>query len=260
MKKHLFVLLMSIYSCGSFAQKTSYKMYRYIDGFSLTLKAGSHVLLGELGTWEQPSLYGLLAIEKGISPIFHFKTQFQLGNLLGMNAFPYQAYAQTTYFQWSNMAVINVYQLIKRDNKPEFNLYLSAGLGFLRFHTDVYDLSSGAFLRTTADASSKHTPLFQPYGIGIGNAGIYYTREWSVPVEVTGDWKLLPQVYLNVTFTYNWVTSDKLDGTTPYNLIDRTTTSGQYSYSDTPNDGWIGLSIGIRYKFASLKRMLQRGI
>jgi hypothetical protein len=59
---------------------------------------------------------------------------------------------------------------------------------------------------------------------------------------------------------YNWVYSDKLDGTTPYNLAKPNIIGGVNSYSDTANDGWINLSVGLKYTFSFKNTENQRGV
>ena len=59
---------------------------------------------------------------------------------------------------------------------------------------------------------------------------------------------------------YNWVKNDKLDGTTPYNILKRNIIAGVNSYSDTLNDGWIILSVGLKYTFSFKTSFIPRGV
>ena len=67
-------------------------------------------------------------------------------------------------------------------------------------------------------------------------------------------------VALNFDIGYNWINNDKLDGTTPYNLLNPTVIAGVNSYSETMNDGWMNLSMGIRYTFSFERSKNQRGV
>ena len=128
------------------------------------------------------------------------------------------------------------------------------------FHTKVYDLKTGNLLRATSESDSKHTTLFQPTGNGIGEAGIYYTRELTIPFGFKVDYKLNKNVALNFDVGYNQINNDKLDGTTPYNLLNPTVIAGVNSYSEAMNDGWINLSVDLKYTFLFKKGFITRGV
>ena len=128
------------------------------------------------------------------------------------------------------------------------------------FHTKVYDSKTGTLLRATSESGSKHTTLFQSTGNGLGEAGIYYTRELSIPFGFKVDYRLNYNVALNFDIGYNWINNDKLDGTTPYNLLNPIVIAGVNSYSETMNDGWMNLSMGIRYTFSFERSKNQRGV
>jgi hypothetical protein len=252
-------LLLSI-TISAFCQRRHVHQFRYVDGFSITAQLEVNNLVGELGAFSQPATGIAITLDKGITEKIHVKSSFQMGYLNGLTYVPYYSTSETNYYQWSISPVVNLTRLFANDNERRLNIFTSLGIAFIRFHADVYDVYSKQFLRTTSDKTSRHTPIFQPYGQGIGDRGIYYTREMAIPFEILLDWKLAPRIYLSGGLIYNWVSSDKLDGTTPYNLSDRTRIEGVNSYSDTFNDGWYGIKLGIKYKFIAQRFINQRGI
>ncbi|MES2519471.1 MAG: hypothetical protein V4585_15260 [Bacteroidota bacterium] len=259
-KLHLAILICFWLSHSSFSQK-NFKRFSYIDGFSITPKLGIGSVVGELGDllYFKPT-YGI-SIEKGVSEKVNLSLNIVGGNLSGIENNPYFSRFQNEYFQVHALAAFNISRYISdsyQKKKLDFKAY--CGIGWVWFHTDVFDARTGDFLRTTSDGTTKHTSFFQQAGTGIGDKGIYYTRELVIPLGVRLDGKLSKKIGLVVDFGYNWIYNDKFDGTTFYNLQYPNIIGGVNSYSDSANDGWMNFSIGIKYKFASMKFENQRGI
>ena len=59
---------------------------------------------------------------------------------------------------------------------------------------------------------------------------------------------------------YNWVYNDKLDATNSFSLQHPNIIGGINSYSETVNDGWVNLLIGIKYRFHVKKSRQARGV
>lgn len=260
MRTSLFSLLLLLFVAQeiSLAQKQYTPRYSYLDGYSLTATAGIPYIVGELhGIQAFPTIYNL-SLEKGFSPKVSGRLTVVSGTAHSQNSLKYHSYARNNYWGVTVAPVINLTALFAREEEHLLKCYMSLGIGLLRFHTDVYNGSQ--LLRTTSNSTSRHTPLFQQYGAGAGTSGIYYTREVFIPFTFSCDYKLLPRLYLNGTLGINWISTDKFDGTTPYNLTDPYFVEGPNSYSNTTNDGWVSLSIGIKYKFIAQRFIHQRGI
>jgi hypothetical protein len=244
----------------SYSQR-HYKRFTYIDGFSINATVGITSVTGELGDFFTMNPFINLGIEKGVSEKISLKLDIEGGNLSGFENFPYSEKFKTDFFQLTLFSYFNLNRFVVDNYKKsrwEWKPYI--GVGQIWFHTDVYDLKLNSFLRTTADGTTKHTTIFQQAGIGIGEAGIYYTRELVIPLGIIANYRLSSRIDTKFNLGYSFVNNDKLDGTTSYNLKNRTIIGGANSYSETANDGRVNLSIGIRYKFASLKIENQRGI
>lgn len=255
--------LIYFFICSSFCSfsQRKFKRFNLVDGFSIIPKIGFSSVLGELGYIYsiKPVFEG--NIEKGISERINIGVQIIGGTLAGSENQTYFSRFESNFFQIQTVGIVNISKYLNdshEKNNLEFKLY--AGLGLIWFHTDVFDIKSGAFLRTTADGNTKHTAYFQKSGNGIGDAGIYYTRESVIPFGFRVDSKVNDNLGFMFNLGYNWVYNDKLDGTTPYNLINPNIIGGVNSYSDTANDGWINLSVGLKYTFSLNRTENQRGV
>lgn len=261
LKLYSFLVYFIIFlSFSSFSQR-KFKRFNQIDGFLLNPTIGFGSVVGELGDiFTFKSVYGI-DVEKGISEKINIGVGIIGGTLSGSENQPYFSRFESDYFQVQSVGVINVSRYLNDSyikKNVEFKIY--AGVGLIWFHTNVYDLKSGFFLRTTADGSTKHTAYFQQSGNGIGDAGIYYTRELVVPLGVRIDGKLNHNLGFTLNLGYNWVYNDKLDGTTNYNIGNPNIIGGVNSYSDTANDAWINLSVGLKYVFSFKNSENQRGV
>ena len=256
-------LLIGIYIISTsivFSQR-KFKQENQVDGISITPSVGVGSVVGELGNiFSIKPVYGI-NIDKGISEKVNIGIDIVGGNLQGNENEPYFSEFRSDYFQVQTLGVLNISRyFITSYNKNVFELKIYGGFGMVWFHTDVFDIKSGLFLRATSESASKHTTLFQPTGTGIGEAGIYYTRESVIPLGIKLDYKLSKDLMFNLSMGYNWINNDKLDGTTLYNILNPSVTAGVNSYSDTMNDGWINLSIGLKYIFSFQRSRNQRGV
>ena len=230
------------------------------DGFSITPKIGLGSLAGELGdVWTMNPNLGF-CVEKGISEKFNLGLKIIGGNLSGADKDIYSSRFEADFIQIQTLAFINLSRFSKNVKSRNFEVKAFTGMGMIFFHTDVFDLKSGNFLRTTADGSTYHTQIFQKYGAGVGEKGIFYTRELVVPIGLFLDWQFKERIGLTANLGYNWVYNDKLDATNSYNLQNPNIIGGVNSYSDTANDGWISLSIGLKYRFKVNKSKQARGV
>lgn len=254
----LFFLVFS--SFFSFSQR-KFKRFNHVDGISINPNIGVGSVIGELGdVFAIKPVYGI-NFEKGISEKFNIGICFGGGKLIGSENEPYFSRFESDYFQIHTIGIINISRYFI-DNyfkkNTEFKLY--GGVGLIWFKTDVYDLKTGIFLRATADGTTRHTAYFQQAGNGIGDVGIFYTRELVVPFGFRIDSKFNDKFGFIFNLGYNWVYNDKLDGTTNYNIANPNIIGGVNSYSDTANDGWINLSVGFKYTFSSKNSENQRGV
>ena len=242
-----------------FSQHTFSSLYK-TDGFSITPKIGLGSLVGELGdVWTMNPTVGL-CVEKGISEKFNLGLEIIGGNLSGQDKDIYSAKFKTDFFQIQTLAFINISRFANYTRNNDFDIKAYSGVGMIWFHTDVFDSKSGNFMRTTADGTTYHTQIFQRYGAGVGEKGIFYTRELVVPIGLFLDWQFGERIGLTTNLGYNWVYNDKLDATNSYNLQNPNIIGGVNSYSDTANDGWINLSIGLKYRFKVNKSKQARGV
>lgn len=233
----------------------------YIDGFSINSRVGLASVTGELGDVFMLRPNFNFSVEKGISEKVNILLDFNTGNLEGREYAPYHARFNCEFFQINFLSNLHLIRLLDDSNlNYNFSIKPYLGFGLIFYHTDVYDLKTGSFLRTTADGTSRHTALFQQSGAGVGAKGIYYTRELAVPFGFISEFRLSKRFSTLVDLRYSWIYNDKLDATTEYNLRVPHKIGGINSYSDTANDGWLCLSIGIKYKFMSMKIMKQRGV
>jgi hypothetical protein len=234
-----------------------FKRFNYIDGLSITPKIGLASVIGELGdVFSLKPTFGL-NIENGLSEKVNLGIELIGGKLVGSENSPYFSSFQCEYFQIKTQSSWNISRYFSSKNF-EYKVY--GGVGMIWFHTNVFDLKTNNFLRTTADGTTRHTALFQPTGYGIGDQGIYYTRELVIPVGIMLRYEFNENFGLVYDMGYNWVFNDKLDGTTPYNLGNPNIIGGVNSYSDTANDGWINISIGFQYRFRLKSSENQRGV
>jgi hypothetical protein len=230
------------------------------DGFSITPKVGVGSLTGELGElWTINPTIGF-CVEKGISEKFNLSLEIIGGNLSGKDSEVYAAKFQNDFFQIQALMFLNLTRFSKNYIKKDFEIKAYTGAGWIWFHTDVYDLKTGNFLRTTADGTTQHTQLFLQSGAGVGEKGIFYTRELVVPIGLFLDWQFGERIGLTTNLGYNWAYNDKLDATNSYNLLNPNIIGGVNSYSETANDGWINVSIGLKYRFKVKKTRQARGV
>lgn len=247
-------------STVTFSQR-KIKQENQVDGISITPLIGFGSVVGELGdVFSLKSIYGI-NLDKGLSEKVNLCVGLIGGNLQGAESAPYFSEFKSDFFQVQTLGVLNISRyFITSYHKNVFELKFYGGVGMIWFHTSVYDLKTGKQLRATSESDSKHTTLFQLTGNGIGDSGIYYTRELVIPLGFKADYKLNDNMSLNFDVGYNWVNNDKLDGTTPYNLLNPSVIAGINSYSNTLNDGWINLSIGLKYIFSFERSRNQRGV
>ena len=259
----LFVVLTIsfIYVSSTVCGQRKLKLENLEDGISIIPSVGLGSVVGELGgLFSFRGVYGL-NIDKGISEKVNLGIGINGGNLYGSAGDPYYSEFKSDFFQIQNLSIINVSRyFITSYSKNVFELKLYGGISMIWFHSDVFDLKTGKFLRATSEDASKHTTLFQPTGQGIGDPGIFYTRELVIPLGFKVDYKLSDDLALNVDMGYNWVNNDKLDGTTPNNLLQPNVIAGVNSYSNTFNDGWINISLGIKYTFSFKRSFIPRGV
>lgn len=259
--KTLFLLaIIHLYFAFSIFSQKTFKSFQKIDGFSFTPKTGVGSLVGELGdVWTMNPNVGF-CIEKGISEKFNLGLEIIGGNLSGADNNIYSSRFQTDFFQVQALVFFNISRFSNNYSKNYFEIKACTGAGWIWFHTNIYDLKSGNFLRTTADGTTQHTQIFQQSGAGVGEKGIFYTRELVVPMGLLLDWQFGDRVGLTVNLGYNWVYNDKLDATNSYNLQHPNIIGGINSYSETANDGWINLSIGLKYRFKVNKAQQATGV
>lgn len=261
LKFFTFLICICVISNSIVLSQRKTKQESQIDGTSVTPSIGIASVAGELGDiFSFKPIYGI-NIDKGISEKVNIGIGVIGGNLYGAENTPYFSEFKSDYFQIQTVGILNISRyFITSYRKNVFDLKIYGGVGMIWFHTSVYDLKTGVQLRVTSESDSKHTTLFQPTGIGIGEAGIYYTRELAIPFGFRIDYKLNDGLALNLDIGYNWINNDKLDGTTPYNVLNPNVIAGINSYSNTMNDGWTNLSIGLKYTFSLKRRFIPRGV
>lgn len=260
LKLSFLLTVVLLYSNFSVFSQRPFKSFQKIDGFSITPTIGVGSLVGELGEVLTMNPNVGFCLEKGISEKFNFGLVIIGGNLSGKDHNIYSATFQTDFFQVQALSFFNLSRFSNNYNKKDFEIKVYVGAGWIWFHSDVYDLNTGNFLRTTADGTTQHTQIFQQSGAGVGEKGIFYTRELVVPIGLFGDWQFGERVGLTVNLGYNWVYNDKLDATNYYNLQNPNIIGGVNSYSETANDGWLNLSIGLKYRFQVRKSRQARGV
>ena len=260
-KLYYFLVYFLIHLSNSSFSQRKFKRFNHVDGISINSTIGTGSAVGELGdVFAFKPMYGV-GVEKGISERINIGISIVGGKLLGSENEPYFSKFESDYFQIQTIGIINISKYLTDSytkRNVEFKCY--GGVGLIWFHTNVYDLKSGIFLRTTADGNTRHTTYFQQAGNGIGDIGIFYTRELVVPLGFRVDSKFNENFGFTFNLGYNWVYNDKLDGTTNYNIANPNIVGGVNSYSDTANDAWINLSVGLKYIFSSKNSENQRGV
>ena len=260
LKPPFMIAIMLLHFSIDISAQKKFKSIHKLDGFSITPKLGLGSLVGELGDvlTVNPNLG--FCLEKGLSEKLNLSLEIIGGNLSGSDNNIYSSRFQTDFFQIQTLAFLNLSRFSTNYNKKDFEIKAYTGAGWIWFHTDVYDLKTGNFLRTTADGNTQHTQIFQQTGAGVGEKGIFYTRELVIPVGLFLDWQFEERLGLTANMGYNWVYNDKLDATNSYSLQHPNIIGGINSYSETANDGWINLSIGIKYRFHVKKLRQARGV
>lgn len=256
----ILVFILLHLSFSSFSQR-KFKRFNTTDGISINPAIGIGSVLGELGdVLRITPTYGV-NVEKGISERINAEISVVGGILMGHENEPYYSKFESDYFQIQSVGIVNVSRCFADSHtKKKIEVKCYGGIGLIWFHTNVYDLKSGFFLRTTADGNTKHTTYFQQAGTGIGDVGIFYTRELVIPFGFKVESKFNENFGFTINLGFNWVYNDKLDGTTNYNIANPNIIGGVNSYSDTPNDIWINLSFGLKYIFSFKNSENQRGV
>lgn len=259
MKLHLLLFILFFSNLHLTYSQQRFKRFNYVDGLSVTPNFGIGSVGGELGDiLHFKPVFGL-NLDKGLSEKVNLNLDFVGGVLNGEGNNIYIANFQSDFFQIQLYSTLNLSRLFYEKRKRlEFKPYL--GFGLIWFHTKVYDSKTNIFLRTTSDGSTKHTALFQQTGVGVGEKGIFYTRELVIPFGCNISYTISDKLSLSTSFGYNFVYNDKLDGTTPYNLTNPYIIGGVNSYSDTANDGWFRFSFGIKYIISSFITENARGV
>ena len=145
-----------------FSQHT-FSSFHKTDGFSITPKMGLASLTGELGDiWTVNPNLGF-CVEKGISEKINLGLEIIGGNLSGSDKDIYSSRFETDFIQIQTLAFLNLSRFSKSVKSHNFEVKVFTGVGMIFFHTDVFDLKSGNFLRTTADGTTYHTQIFQQY-------------------------------------------------------------------------------------------------
>ena len=256
-------LLINVYivSISIVFSQRRFKQENQVDDISIAPSIGVGSVVGELGNVFSLKPVYSINIDKGISEKVNIGIGIVGGNLRGNENEVYFSEFKNDYFQIQTLGTLNISRyFITSYNKNLFELKFYGGVGMIWFHTKVYDSKTEKLLRATSENGSKHTTLFQPTGNGIGEAGIFYTRELVIPFGFKVDYKINKDLILNLDVGYNWVNNDKLDGTTLYNVSNPSVIAGVNSYSNTMNDGWINLSIGLKYIFSFERSRNQRGV
>ncbi|PWK29086.1 hypothetical protein LV89_00640 [Arcicella aurantiaca] len=259
MKLHSLLVLFLLFNFHSLFSQKKFKRFNYVDGLSVIPILGVGSVTGELGdVFHFKPVYGI-AVEKGFSEKVNLNLEILGGVMNGVDNDIYNAKFQSDYFQVQFYPSLNLTRLYYEKMK-RFEIKTYLGIGLIWFHSNVYDVNTGVFLRTTSDGTTKHTALFQQAGVGIGEKGIYYTRELIIPMGCNFKYDLTEKFSLTANLGYNYIYNDKFDATTPYNLTNPTIIGGENSYSNTANDGWLRFSLGIKYIISSFISENQRGV
>lgn len=258
------LLILCLVTTSQAQRRKAYGRFEDVDGFSITVKTGLTQAFGELNTPKRQTLYGV-DINRGLTPNISLKLAFETGNLEGEMKSYYNSRFRTDFYQLNLMAILNVGKLIDED--LPFNWTVGAGLGTIGYNAIAYDLTSGAIQRYTSlgTTNGRRTQWFAKYGKGVGEYGIYYTRERTVPLSMAVSYPIGNAINLGLEFRYNFVRNDKLDATSGYDRSDVSKGQaprlwGSLSYSDTPNDQWAYGAVYLTYKLGSNRREYQRGI
>lgn len=259
MKLQAIFFILLIFTFHVSVSQKKFKRFNYVDGLAITPILGAGSVAGELGDilLFKP-IYGV-SVEKGLSEKLNLNIEILGGVMNGSRNEIYNEKFQSDYFQVQLYSSLNLSRL-HFDKVKRFELKTYLGMGLIWFHTDVYNVDHGAFLRSTSDGTTKHTTLFQQAGVGVGEKGIYYTRELIIPMGFSFKYDLIEKLSLTGNLGYNYIYNDKFDGTTPYNLTNPTIIGGENSYSNTANDGWLKFSIGLKYMISSFSFENQRGV
>ncbi|MEA5461217.1 hypothetical protein VB796_19290 [Arcicella sp. LKC2W] len=259
MKLHFLLIIFLVSNAHFLFSQRKFKRFNYVDGLSITPNVGIGSVAGELGDiFHFNPVYGI-TFEKGFSEKVNLSIEVLGGVMKGVDNEIYNAKFQSDYFQVQLYPSLNLSRLYyEKMKRLEIKTYL--GVGLIWFHTNVHDSKNDIFLRTTSDGTTKHTTLFQQSGIGIGDKGIYYTRELLIPIGCSINYEVTDKLSFVSNLGYNYIYNDKFDATTPYNLTNPNIIGGEHSYSNTANDGWLRVSIGIKYIISSFISENQRGL
>ncbi len=188
-----------------------------------------------------------ISVMKQVRPALSLGVDFTAGRLGGEKKDFFNSYFVTEY---------NTIELLARwDLTEQFNRYLTSnrfhagiygGLGLMIFSANAYDLSTDKLVRFSNSAVSARNPLFFRFGPPSGPLGINKTHERIIPLGVMFDYRITDHWRLGLDYRFYMVRSDKVDATSGRRLINPEEAD---SYSDTPNDKFGFLSVGLSYRF-----------
>jgi hypothetical protein len=218
---------------------------RLISPYSITVRGGLTQFFGELNGQDMQFLVGL-TLKQQIQRAFSMSLDFTAGKLGGEKREFYNSYFINEFNNIDLLAHWDLTEQFGRYDNAKLHFGVYAGLGMMYFSADAYDLSTNELVRFTNSHLSGRTPLFLRWGNPRGRLGIQRTHERTIPLGMSLDYRINSTWKVGADYRVYFARTDKLDATSGRRLINPEEST---TYSDTPNDVFSALTVGITHRF-----------
>lgn len=222
-----------------------------LSQYSVAVRGGLTQFFGELGDQDMKTMVGV-SIMRQIVPALSLGLDFTAGKLGGERKDFFNSYFTNDYNTIELLARWDLTKQFSRNAKSNrLHIGTYGGLGLMIFNANAYDIDTEKLMRFSNSAASGRNPLFFRYGPPSGPPGITKTHERVIPLGLMFNYQLTEQWRLGVDYRFYMVRTDKLDATSGHRLMNPEEAD---SYSDTPNDKFSFLSVGLNYRFRHIAR------
>ncbi len=222
-----------------------------LSPYSVAIRGGLTQFFGELNSQDMKAVVGI-SLMKQLRPAVSLGLDFTSGRLGGEKKEFFNSYFVNEYNTIELLARWDLTeQFGRRPKSNDLHIGVYGGLGLQIFSANAYDITTDRLVRFTNSNESGRNPLFFRYGPPTGPPGITKTHERVIPLGLMFNYELTDQWKVGVDYRFYLARTDKLDATSGRRLINPEEAD---SYSDTPNDKFGFLSVGLIYRFVHTPR------
>lgn len=222
-----------------------------LSSYTVAIRGGLTQFFGELGDQDMKTVVGV-SVMRQVGSALSLGLDFTSGKLGGERKDFFNSYFVNEYNTIELLARWDLTEQFSRhaaSNRLHLGVY--GGLGLMIFSASAYDITTDKLVRFSNSAVSGRNPLFFRYGPPSGPPGITKTHERVIPLGLMFNYRLTDQWRLGVDYRFYMVRSDKVDATSGHRLMNPEEAD---SYSDTPNDKFGFLSVGLSYRLRHIPR------